>query len=220
MNDDYSDAGFIVDYLEDLWWVFYMRQSVVPDLRHDLVEAFSCLGIHVVSEYVSAPFFQLLFRDTVNDSQFEVSNSSDELAPYLFLGVKVDLVLPPEDTTARLNADLFLEYGKLCYRVLRPRYAFAENPNLYIEMTDVDRACLTHICWANLFGPEYVQGIGQGVLSNAPGWRNENLGDGGILYVLAASPYLYRGPRQYWEEARQYFKRHTSKPIVWSDAPL
>lgn len=128
-------------------------------------------------------------------------------------------VIPPESSEARLNADLFLEYGKLCYRVLKPLYAFAENLNIHIAMDDVRAYRLTHICWAQFFGPDFVQEVGQEVLMNAPVWRNENLGDGGLLYVLAPSPYLHRGPRQYWDQAREYFARHVSTPIEWSDFP-
>jgi hypothetical protein len=217
-NHEQEIVEFIPDMVEDLWWVFHLSQDIYPGVQHDLTKAFCQCEIQVVSEHLSEPFFRILFQDTMTDVLFQIS-SPDDLAPYLFLGIKADFVLPPETPASRLNADLFLEYGKLCYEILRPKHAFAENLNTHIEMADVDASRLTHICWANLFGPRFVKGIGREILINAPAWRNENLGDGGILYVLAASPYLYRGPRQYWEAARQYFRQHIPRPIVWSDMP-
>jgi hypothetical protein len=218
MNVTDRSARPIMD-VEDLWWVFYLHKEVYPDTGRSMVDVFSQRGIQVVDEYLDDFFFQILLHDTLNDIHFEISNSSDKVTSYLFLCFKADLVTSPESPSARLNTDLVLEYSKVCYQALRPKYAFAERLDTYIKAANVDAARLTHICWANLFGTRFVEGVGYEILRNAPGWRNENLGDGGILYVLAASPYLYRGPRQYWEAARQYFRYHVAEPIVWSDMP-
>ena len=219
MNDDSPGTELVIDETEDLWWVFYLSQIVRQDLGYSLAKVFTQRGMQVISEHLSQPFFQIVVRDTLTDIRIEISNASDDLKPYLFLGMKADLVLPPDAVTARLNADLFLELGKIGYQVLQPKYAFGENLNMYVEMADVDASRLTHVCWANLFGPQFVRGIGRDLLINAPAWRNENLGDGGLLYVLAASPYLYQGPQQYWGAARQYFNQHIPGVIVWSDMP-
>jgi hypothetical protein len=42
---------------------------------------------------------------------------------------------------------------------------------------------LRFVFWANFFGPAYVEQYGREFLWNAPGWRVEELEDGGILYV-------------------------------------
>ena|SRR5579859_1446631 len=118
---------------------------------------------------------------------------------------------------ARANADRFLEYGKLCYRILQPAYAFTETFNTWVEEADVHAARLTHIFWAQCFGPAFIRSSGPDVLIHAPAWRNENLGDGGILYVLAASPYLQQGPRSFWQQAKSYFAQHVAWPLQWGD---
>jgi hypothetical protein len=207
-----------IDFGEDLWWNFYLQKPLGMETRRPLVDSFTRLGMQVAGEYVSDPHYQLLFHDEEAGIYFEVSNG-DDVSSHLTLGMRADEVLPPDSLLARLNADRFLEYGKVCYQALQPVYAFAENLNTYVERDDVEACQLTHICWAQFFGPDFARGIGRKVLINAPAWRNENLGDGGLLYVLAASPYLYQGPWQYWEAARQYFEQHIPRPIVWSDMP-
>jgi len=219
VSDGNPNNESVIDETEDLWWVFYLSQAARQNLGHDLMETFRRRGMQVVSEYLSQPFFRIVLCDALTGIHFEISNASDDLKPYLFLGMKADQVLPSDSATARLNSDLFLELGKVCYEVLRPRYAFGENLNMYVETEDINAGRLTHICWANLFGPRFVESVGRDLLTSAPAWRNENLTDGGLLYVLAASPYLYQGSQQCWEAARQYFGQNVSHAIVWSDEP-
>ena len=102
---------------------------------------------------------------------------------------------PPTSQAARVNSDLFLEHGKVCYRILRPLYAFSWSLNDYVERYQVEVFRLTHIFWAQFFGPDFSYSIGRNFLAGAPAWRNENMDDEGLLYVLAESPYLFNGPR-------------------------
>lgn len=65
---------------------------------------------------------------------------------------------------------------------------------------------LSHICWANFFGPSFVERYGRDFLLNAPGWRVEDLGDGGVLYVLSSS-FVNRWRQVKAEEIRRYFRQ-------------
>jgi hypothetical protein len=219
MSDDDLYISPMMDMSDDLWWVFYVPQDVDASLVRAMVDAFLQRGGQVVREYSSDPYLQCLMRDKASGVYFELLNASDDVSPFLFLAMQAEQFVPPEYAASRLHADLFLELGKVCYHVMRPRYAFAESPDLFVDWSDIEAARITHVCWAQFFGPQFVVGIGREVLRNAPAWRSENLGDGGILYVLSASPYLGRGPRQYWEAARQYFSRHIAESILWSDLP-
>jgi hypothetical protein len=208
-----------IDVTEDFWWIFCLRSVQTLNALQPLLDKLENIGLRVVNTYLSAPYFRLILSEETGDTYYQLSNPSDDILPYLFLGTLDEQFIPPDSLEARLRADQILEYGKVCYRVLQPLYAFAENMNTYVERADVEAYRLTHICWAQFLGSDFVEAVGHDILINAPAWRNENLGDGGLLYVLAASPYLYRGPRQYWEAARQYFKQYISDTIVWSDIP-
>ena len=48
---------------------------------------------------------------------------------------------------------------------------------------------LKYIFWANFYGPAYVEKYGRKFLLGAPGWKKEELDDGGILYVVTESYY-------------------------------
>ncbi|MFQ6039871.1 MAG: hypothetical protein ACE5PV_03360 [Candidatus Poribacteria bacterium] len=61
------------------------------------------------------------------------------------------------------------------------------------------------LMWANFYGPEYVRKYGREFLLNAPGWRKEELDDGGIAYIISPS-YLKRAEIVSAKEITAYFK--------------
>jgi hypothetical protein len=207
-----------IDLIEDLWWCFYLRKPLGLETKQMLIGPFIKLGAQVVREHISNNHYQLLFHDPESGMYFEISNG-DDISSYLTLGVQSDQMLPPETAAVRLRADYFLEYGKICWQSLQPLYAYAENLNIHVEMDDIEAYRLTRVCWAQFFGAQFVRGFGHDILNKAPAWRNENLSDGSLLYVLAASPYLIQGARQYWQQAREYFTQYVSTPIQWGDIP-
>jgi len=210
----------IIDSTEDLWWVFYLQAPITMKETQPLIDEFRLRGLEVTHADSSPPYFKILLREATTGAQIELSNPSDDVAPYAFLGMQGDNFVPPDSSEARSFGDHFLEYGKVCYRFLRPLYAFAENMNVFVDREDVENSRLTQVFWSQLFNARYAKEFGDKLLMNAPGWRNENLGDGGLLYSLAASPYLYHGPRQCWDAARAYFKRHLPDlDLQWSDMP-
>ncbi len=81
-----------------------------------------------------------------------------------------------------------LAFARLLYPYLRPKYGWIDEPSGN-EPTSKDIAATTlqYIFWANFFGPDYVARYGRDFLLNAPGWKIEELDDGGILYVTTES---------------------------------
>lgn len=81
---------------------------------------------------------------------------------------------------------LFLELGKHLYEVVKPSFGWID---LYHGWTttheDIESINLTHLYWANFFGPRYMECIGRDKILNAPAWDIEELSDGGLLYLLA-----------------------------------
>lgn len=81
-----------------------------------------------------------------------------------------------------------LDFACLYYPTLRPRYGFIdERGENEPSSKSVELVELKSILWANFFGPEYVEKYGRDFLLAAPGWKTEELDDGGILYVTRES---------------------------------
>jgi len=205
MNVDELIRWRVLDIAEDLWWIFYLRQALARDQVQPLVDHFLTLGLRLENDYAVGHRYSIILRDSERNDVFEMTNPSDRPAPHLFFGTASDYFIPPDSALVRLRADCILEFGKVIYHHLHPDYAFCESLGRYIELEELLHGKLTHLCWAQCFGPQVVERIGRAELAHAPAWRNENLEDGGLLYVLAATPYLGRGPRQYWQQARAYF---------------
>jgi hypothetical protein len=81
-----------------------------------------------------------------------------------------------------------LAFGRLLYPDLHPIYGWIDEPSGNIpETSEIASTQLRYIFWANFWGPAYVERYGRDFLRGAPGWRVEDLEDGGILYVTTAS---------------------------------
>jgi hypothetical protein len=81
-----------------------------------------------------------------------------------------------------------LDLGRRLYPDLRPRYAWIDERSGNVpEDSEIAAVRLQYIFWANFWGPAYVERYGRDFLRGAPGWRVEDLEDGGILYVTTAS---------------------------------
>ena len=107
-------------------------------------------------------------------------------------------------------AQRYLEVGKRLYSIVQPAFGWIERVSPmkclpgYTEFSDVEDLAVPMIYWANFFGPEYVDKLGKEYLMNAPGWKVEELKDGGVLYVL--SPNMAgTGPKAVVEQVKQYF---------------
>lgn len=105
----------------------------------------------------------------------------------------------------------FLHLGKRLYQTVQPRYGWIErltfwNPEKagYTMWEDVEQLGLPHIYWANFFGPAYVEKLGKDILMQAPGWKVEELNDGGLVYVLSPSV-AGRSPAAFVREVQSFF---------------
>lgn len=105
-----------------------------------------------------------------------------------------------------LHAERLLEVSMVLYDLIRPAFGWIErcHPSGYTNWSDTNNLLLPHIYWANFFGPEYVNKFGREFLLKAPGWKSEQLVDGGILYVLSPS-LAGTGPKALVEEVKNYF---------------
>jgi hypothetical protein len=89
----------------------------------------------------------------------------------------------------------WVAYGQLALALslvhhLRPAYGWvdASGENLPAGHRIAARM-LDYIFWANFFGPEYVEMIGEDFLAGAPGFQTTPLDGGGVLF-LATQSYL------------------------------
>jgi hypothetical protein len=94
----------------------------------------------------------------------------------------------PDPSKADPVAHGQLAFARLLYPHLRPKYGWIdESSGNEPTSKDIAATKLQYIFWANFFGPEYVERYGRDFLLNAPGWKVEELDDGGILYVTLES---------------------------------
>jgi hypothetical protein len=73
---------------------------------------------------------------------------------------------------------------------------------------------LKAIYWVNFFGPEYVAKYGREFLLNAPGWKKEELHDGGVFYQL--SPLITETDQgRQLQELADYFAPVGVRNLAW-----
>lgn len=91
-----------------------------------------------------------------------------------------------------------LELARSLFPHLQPALAFIDEQagieeNAFHRLLEdyVARIDLPYLCWANLFGPAYVQKFGADFFLNAPGCRKEHLPGAGILHVTTSRFYTW-----------------------------
>ena len=205
-----------IDMIEDRWWTFYLENPPTIDAVQPIVRDLCSQGCEVVNIHDSAPYFRILFLDP-GGGHYELSNSSDDVTTFLFLGTHEDRFYPPESSSVQLESRRFIGYGLTCHGALPTVYSTTCDLNEFVEPEAVMRHLLTHIVWAQIFGAMFVQSVGEDLLANAPGWRNERLGDGSRLYMVSATPPSYAEPGPNWRAAYHYFLRHVGPGLRWPD---
>ncbi len=71
------------------------------------------------------------------------------------------------------------------YPLVQPVYGYMGDPDVDSHPWKVDgivRREIVTLNWVNFFGPEYVEKYGREMLAGIPGWRTQDLPDGGLLY--------------------------------------
>ncbi len=95
--------------------------------------------------------------------------------------------------------------GECLYPRLRPKYGWIDEMGSNVPgATRIMKTGLKYIFWANFFGPAYVEMLGREFLLAAPGWKKQELEDGGILYVLTKS--YVQSQSEPAKEALDYFR--------------
>lgn len=83
-----------------------------------------------------------------------------------------------------------LEIALQLYPLARPKYGAVVDSfidSYPISTTPIVRTRITTLSWVTFFGPEYVAKFGRELLAGIPGWRVEDLPDGGLLHQARPS---------------------------------
>lgn len=110
-----------------------------------------------------------------------------------------------------------LPFLRMIYPHLRPRFGWIDESG-YLEVHHVLVKNQPRLLfWANLFGPDLVQQLGKDFLLRAPGWKKEELDDGGILYVVESKYHeWYANPSK---QALRYFQKKIPEIRVYRAKP-
>lgn len=197
---------------DDMWWIVPARAGAATVRLPDLLPAFAShsyvLLDHSTPLDASGGATAYLYHE---QNDFHVCLDSAEWGDF-YLGVKADVFLegPPEDAVR--HADLFIDAGALCLNRLGRPYAFAGSPLCPApRLDDILAGRLTHVFWAQWFGPRVLDGLGRDAILQAPAWRNQPLA-GGILYCPAASPIQTTDRNGRWAGAQRYFTERFTPP--------
>jgi hypothetical protein len=118
-------------------------------------------------------------------------------------------------------ANSLWEFGRLIYPEMRPDYSTLDSlgDNAW---TNVDKLGLKYLFWRNIFGPRYVERYGRDFFLNAPGWKIEELSDGGIEYAPEQSflQWSARSPKVQIEKAIKYFRKQFPRIMKFTVEPV
>jgi len=158
--------------------------------------------------------------------QFEIRHSlfgqdtvSVALIPesgYLMLMVDANYI---DNRVNEEHAQALLKFAFNLYSILQPVFCWVDGAG-YDTPNEKEIATLSSlkIMWANFYGPEYVDKYGREFLLNAPGWKKEELNDGGIAYIISPN-YLNRTEIVSAKEITAYFKPKT-KVKIYNPVPF
>jgi len=104
------------------------------------------------------------------------------------------------------HAQALLKLAFNLYSILQPVFCWVDGAG-YDTPNEKEIATfnLRKLMWANFYGPEYVDKYGREFLLNAPGWKKEELNDGGIAYIISPS-YLRKTELVSAGKISQYFR--------------
>ncbi|MBI4318925.1 MAG: hypothetical protein HY675_10570 [Chloroflexi bacterium] len=83
-------------------------------------------------------------------------------------------------------AERLVRFGLYSYPLVRPAIGYIDKSWAKEPFpADVQRRKLVSLGWVNFFGPPYVEKYGRDFLSGIPGYRVEELPDGGVFHQLS-----------------------------------
>ncbi|MCS7352293.1 MAG: hypothetical protein RMM10_12370 [Anaerolineae bacterium] len=135
----------------------------------------------------------------------------------VYLGTLLDFEFRDDRHLVEPVGRRLVELSLLLYPLLQPQRGDIEHwtplgPGV------VRRRRLKHISWVNIFGPGYVAEYGREFLRGLPGYRTEELGDGGVFHQLtpmlaARTEAEARGVRK---AVISYCRRHGYRVTCWA----
>lgn len=111
-------------------------------------------------------------------------------------------------------AEILLTTAAKLYPLVRPEYGFiaASYTDRYPlgQHLFVKKRRIPTLSWVDFFGPEYVAHYGRDVLAGIPGWRVEDLPDGGLLYQSRENCVVtdMAAHRRWQKQATAYLAEH------------
>lgn len=183
---------------------FLLAQSGLQPARviaPDTIQVASDIDELVMSQYIDRTLKNSVVGGLLRDTGFplhleslSVSHSRCVLHWMEFENNYVQMTLggwvvaTPQEHEALVEsyAELLLKVAPELYPVARPEYGF-----IAASYTDrhplgqhlfVKKRRIPTLSWVDFFGPEYVAHHGRDVLAGIPGWRVEDLADGGLMY--------------------------------------
>jgi len=105
----------------------------------------------------------------------------------VFIGGLVDFEFQDQRAWVEPFAQRLLELARSLYPELQPALAAVYESNTAPSFEDVLKRKLKYINWVNIFGPPYVEKYGKEFLLDLPGYKTEELSDGGIFHQLTAT---------------------------------
>jgi len=104
------------------------------------------------------------------------------------IGGLVDIAPQPRSSALEVYAQNLLKLALSLYPHLSPSYGWVDEDEAEDRwVTEAIAAKLKVIGWANFFGPPYVNKYGRDFLLGLPGWKVEELADGGVFHQLTPS---------------------------------
>jgi hypothetical protein len=107
-------------------------------------------------------------------------------------------------------AQKMLDIAIKLYPLARPTYGFMEDSEVAHHPSGHEKIArqqkIVTLSWVDFFGPEYVAKYGREMLAGIPGWRVEDLPDGGLFYQSRPSIVVddMRTYKQWQREAAAY----------------
>ena len=127
---------------------------------------------------------------------------------YLKLTTHATAMFTQEKYDGTNNCARLLELAEILYQSYRPKFGWIERGLLsgYTTMEQIQNLEISHVYWANFFGPDYVEKYGREYFFGAPGWRCCLLADRGCMYVLSSNINRHKqGMKSLEEEVKSYF---------------
>ncbi len=173
-----------------------LQQHQVTLLKHETLEPLSEGEWRKVFEVERAKEWHI-FKWSIHHSlamqDWGELNTSFRLDEYpegtnkLEFGGLLDFEFKDERPLVEPFAQRLLAVARDLYPLARPTYGEVEGGWGAWESDDVRKRRLKHISWVNFFSPAYVEKYGKAFLLGLPGYKTEELPDGGVFHQLSPS---------------------------------